>query len=143
MKGFFITSVVILLILLTGSVQAEPTTPVKLPSTDFGDLATTLLSEYGDVDAAGFILNRGIEQSAPDRLPYVDFDCDGEITVNDALMVVPHMGEQAPVSLWAYDLDRDGQIAETDAMIVVAEIGRVDLPTPVWCIFQEDSLVNE
>ena len=95
MKRVFLFSVVILLVLLTGTVQAEPTAPV--------------------------------------RLPHVDYDCDGEITVNDVLMLVPHMGETTPAALWLYDLDRDGAILVYDALIVVAEIGRVDLPAPLWC----------
>ena len=48
-------------------------------------------------------------------------------------MLVPHMGETTPAALWLYDLDRDGAILVYDALIVVAEIGRVDLPAPLWC----------
>jgi hypothetical protein len=84
-----------------------------------------------------FVLLGGITSVAgpqtPLSLPHVDFDCDGEITVNDVLTLVPQYGRVDLPSLWAYDLDRDGKIDELDARIVVVEIGRTDLPRPVWC----------
>ena len=69
----------------------------------------------------------------PLALPDVDYDCDGEITVNDVLMMVPEFGSTTPLNLWFYDLDHDGAINEIDALIAVVEIGRTDLPAPVWC----------
>ena len=70
---------------------------------------------------------------APQTLPSIDFDCDGEITIADALSIPPHYGEQERLALWAYDLDRDGAITTWDSQLVVAQIGRTDLPAPVWC----------
>lgn len=72
-------------------------------------------------------------QAQPTTLPMLDFDCDGEITINDALSIPPHFGELDYVALWAYDLDRDGAITQWDGLIVVSQIGRTDLPAPVWC----------
>lgn len=71
--------------------------------------------------------------SAPIALPHIDYNCDGEITIADALEMVPSFGSTSQVTRWIYDLDRDGTINFYDANIVLAEIGRVDLPTPPWC----------
>lgn len=76
-------------------------------------------------------------QAQPLRLPHVDFDCDGEITVNDPLLVVTQYGATDAPTLWAYDLDHDGAIDERDVRIAIVEIGRTDLPTPPWCLLVE------
>lgn len=79
------------------------------------------------------LLTGSSAQAQPLRLPHVDFDCDGEITVADALIVVTKYGFEDLPTLWSYDLDNDGRIDDRDAHIAVAEIGRTDLPQPIWC----------
>jgi len=54
-----------------------------------------------------------------------DWDQDGEVTVNDVLMMVPHWQETPASPNWvaAYDVDGDKQITVIDFMIVVNAIG--------------------
>ena len=81
-----------------------------------------------------------VEQQVAIALPAVDFNCDTEITVVDALMVIPQIGEFDAPTLWAYDLDKDGEITTRDAHIVVAENGNPNLPVPAWCANAIDSV---
>jgi hypothetical protein len=80
-----------------------------------------------------FLMGGSVDAARPVSLPHVDYDCDGEITVADALSIVPHFGAQDAVALWAYDLDRDGAVTELDVHVLLTQIGRTDLPAPVWC----------
>ena len=52
----------------------------------------------------------------------VDYDCDGEVTVNDALISVAHHGSNAYPDLYVYDQDRDGDIDVDDMWMVVDRI---------------------
>ncbi len=57
--------------------------------------------------------------------PKYDWDLDGEVTVNDVLMMVPHWRETPASAGWvaAYDVDGDGVITVIDFMMVVNAIG--------------------
>ena len=57
--------------------------------------------------------------------PCYDWDSDGEITVNDVLMMVPAWNMWPGDPQWdaRYDLDHDGVITVMDLMVVVSRIG--------------------
>ena len=65
--------------------------------------------------------------------PPMDFDCDGEITVNDALILVGHMDSFAYPDLYAYDLNRDGNVDIVDIMLVVGQIPSMSTGQPYYC----------
>lgn len=56
-----------------------------------------------------------------------DWDEDGEVTVNDVLMMTPHWNETPSSPTWneRLDVDRDGVITVMDFMAVVGRIGDV------------------
>ena len=55
-----------------------------------------------------------------------DWDADGEITVNDVLLMVPHWLATPDSAGWmpAFDIDEDGVITTLDFMIVIDAAGR-------------------
>ena len=63
----------------------------------------------------------------------IDYNCDGYIAFGDAAVMVDRLGSNVALDLWAFDLDNDGSITTYDIGIVAAEVGRDDLPAPVWC----------
>jgi hypothetical protein len=137
MRTIYILTVIALIVLLTGGAQAAPVSQAETPHGDsenwYTDLVTALLDEYsGDVRNSGFLLDRE-SMAAPVALPAIDYNCDGYIAFADAAVMISRLGSNVAIDLWAFDLDHDGSITTYDIGIVAAEVGRDDLPAPVWC----------